>query len=44
MNIFNDYLKKIKETILNLSKKGELVLPDQLDGITAEIPLSLIHI
>ena len=38
MNIFNDYLEKIKETILNLSKKGELVLPDQLDGITAEIP------
>ena len=40
MNIFNDYLEKIKETILNLSKKGELVLPDQLDGITAEIPPS----
>lgn len=38
MNIFNDYLEKIKETMLNLSKKGELVLPDQLDGITAEIP------
>ncbi len=40
MNIFNDYLEKIKETILNLSQKGELVLPDQLDGITAEIPPS----
>ncbi len=38
MNIFNDYLEKIKETILNLSQKGELILPDQLDGITAEIP------
>ena len=40
MNIFNDYLEKIKETILNLSQKGKLVLPDQLDGITAEIPPS----
>ena len=40
MNIFNDYLEKIKETILNLSQKGELILPDQLDGITAEIPPS----
>ncbi len=40
MNIFNDYLEKIKETILDLSKKGELILPDQLDGITAEIPPS----
>ena len=38
MNIFNDYLEKIKETILNLSQKGKLILPDQLDGITAEIP------
>ncbi len=38
MNIFNDYLEKIKETILDLSQKGELILPDQLDGITAEIP------
>ena len=37
MNIFNDYLEKIKETILNLSQKGELILPDQLDGITAAI-------
>ena len=40
MNIFNDYLEKIKETIFNLSQKGELILPDQLDGITAEIPPS----
>ena len=40
MNIFNDYLEKIKETILNLSQKGKLILPDQLDGITAEIPPS----
>ena len=40
MNIFNDYLEKIKETILDLSQKGELILPDQLDGITAEIPPS----
>ena len=40
MNIFNDYSEKIKETILNLSQKGKLILPDQLDGITAEIPPS----
>ena len=40
MNIFNDYLEKIKETILNLSQKGKLIVPDQLDGITAEIPPS----
>tara|TARA_B100000902_G_scaffold22241_1_gene26849 strand:+ start:592 stop:2325 length:1734 start_codon:yes stop_codon:yes gene_type:complete len=40
MNIFDQYLEKIKKIILNLSKKGFLVLPDKLDGITAEIPPS----
>ena len=40
MNIFDQYLDKIKKTILQLSKKGNLILPDNLDGITAEIPPS----
>ena len=40
MNIFEQYLDKIKKIILNLSKNGELVLPDKLDGITTEIPPS----
>ena len=38
MNIFDQYLDKIKETLLNLSKNGDLILPESLDGITAEIP------
>ena len=38
MNIFEQYLDKIKQTLLDFSKKGDLVLPDSLDGITAEIP------
>mgnify|MGYP001337513156 CR=1 FL=1 len=38
MNIFDQYLDKIKKIILELSKKGDLILPDKLDGITAEIP------
>ena len=38
MNIFEQYLDKIKQTLLVFSKKGDLVLPDSLDGITAEIP------
>ena len=40
MNIFNQYLDKIKKILLNLSKDGILVLPDKLDGITAETPPS----
>ena len=40
MNIFDQYLDKIKKIILELSKKGNLILPDKLDGITAEIPPS----
>ena len=39
MNIFDQYLDKIKKTILELSKKGNLILPDNLDGITAEITI-----
>ena len=40
MNIFDQYLDKIKKVILDLSKNGKLVLPEKLDGITAEIPPS----
>ncbi len=38
MNIFEQYLDKIKKTLLDLSKNGDLILPDTLNGITAEIP------
>jgi len=40
MNIFEQYLDKIKKVILELNKNDNLVLPDNLDGITAEIPPS----
>ena len=40
MNIFDQYLDKIKETLVDFSKKGVLVLPKSLEGITAEIPPS----
>ena len=40
MNIFNQYLDKIKKIVLDLSKNGKLILPDRLDGITTEIPPS----
>jgi len=40
MNIFEQYLDKIKKTLLDFSKKGDLILPDSLDGVTAEIPPS----
>ena len=38
MNIFDQYLDKIKKILLDLSKKGDLILPDKLDGINTEIP------
>ena len=38
MNIFDQYLDKIKNILLDLSKNGDLILPDNLNGITAEIP------
>jgi len=38
MNIFDLYLDKIKKTLLEFSKNGDLILPTSLDGITAEIP------
>ena len=40
MNIFEQFLDKLKETLLDLSKKGDLILPDTLNGVTAEIPPS----
>ena len=40
MNIFDLYLEKINEVLLNQSKKGDLILPDKMESITAEIPPS----
>ena len=40
MNIFDQYLDRIKSIILDLSKKGDLILPDSLEGITTELPPS----
>ena len=40
MNIFDQYLTKIKKTLLDLSENKDLILPKSLDGITAEIPPS----
>ena len=38
MNIFDQYLDKIRNILLDLSKNGNIVLPEKMDGITAEIP------
>ena len=43
MNIFDQYLEKIKKVLLDQSNHGNLILPDNLDGITAEIPPSKFH-
>ncbi len=40
MNIFAQYLVKIKKILFDLSKNGDLILPTTLEGITAEIPPS----
>ncbi len=40
MNIFENYLDKLKKILLDLSKKGDLILPDNMDGINCEIPPS----
>ncbi len=40
MNIFEQYLDKIKEILSTLSSNGDLILPDSLNGITVEIPPS----
>ena len=38
MNIFDQYLDKIKKVLIEHANNGELILPEKLDGITAEIP------
>ncbi|MDA9199981.1 arginine--tRNA ligase [Candidatus Pelagibacter sp.] len=38
MNIFEIYLDKIKSIIDDLNKKGELIIPETLNGINSEIP------
>jgi arginyl-tRNA synthetase len=38
MNIFELYLDKIKSIIIDLNKKGELIIPETFNGINAEIP------
>ena len=38
MNIFENYLEKIKNLVLDLSKNGELILPQNMNGITVELP------
>ena len=40
MNIFDIYLDKIRSIITDLNKKGDLVIPENLNGISAEIPPS----
>ena len=38
MNIFELYLNKIKSIIVDLNNKKELLIPESLNGINAEIP------
>ena len=38
MNIFDQYIDKIKKILIDLSQNGDLIIPNSLDGITAEIP------
>ena len=38
MNIFELYLDKIKSIVVELNKKGELIIPETLNGINSEIP------
>jgi arginyl-tRNA synthetase len=38
MNIFELYIDKIKSIIIDLNKKGELIIPKTFNGINAEIP------
>ena len=37
MNIFDIYLDKIRSIIIDLDKKGDLVIPENLNGISSEI-------
>ncbi len=38
MNIFDQYLDKIKNILLDLADEGIILLPEKLDGINTEIP------
>jgi arginyl-tRNA synthetase len=38
MNIFELYLDRIKSIIIDLNKKGELIIPENFNGVNAEIP------
>ncbi len=38
MNIFELYLDKTKSIIIDLNKKGDLLIPESFNGINAEIP------
>ena len=38
MNIFEIYLEKIKSIISELQKNNKITVPDNLNGISAEIP------
>ncbi len=38
MNIFDLYLDKIKSIVIDLNKKNQLLVPESLNGINAEIP------
>ena len=38
MNIFDQYIDKLKKNLIDLSKQEIIILPDKLEGISAEIP------
>ncbi len=38
MNIFDEYLIRIKDILLKLSKNSDFIFPDNFDGITTEAP------
>ena len=38
MNIFSDYLSKIKKLLLILEKNKKIILPKNLEGLTVELP------
>ena len=41
MNIFEIYLEKIKSIISELQKDNKIIVPDNFNGINAEIPCLL---
>ena len=38
MNIFENHLDKIKSILIDLNKQGELIIPENFNGINTEIP------